>query len=98
MQFHDWVTLSDTQRIEAQRKWEPYKEGYWHALVAAAAAQLRTEIGQMPHVLEINHGTYHGGTLIIGVVNELSYPAKLALPSYYLGIPLLQFSSGSVPN
>jgi hypothetical protein len=87
-----------SERIDAQKKWEPYIEGYWHDLVAAAAERLRAEIGQMPHVRDINHGTYHGGTLIIGVASDLSYPGKLDLPSHYLGIPLLQFCAGSIEN
>ena len=96
MLFTDWLILSDSERAEVQEQWEPYKDGYWHDLVAAAAERLRTEIGQLPHVKDINHGTYHGGTLIIGVVNDLAYPERLNLPSYHLGFPLLQFNSASV--
>lgn len=94
MGIQEWLALSNSERLERQKEWSVYEGGYWHDLVAEAAARLRSEIGQLPHVREINHGVYHGGTLILGVVTDLVYPEKLELPSYYLGFPVLQFCGG----
>lgn len=91
MNFEEWLALSDSERLASQAEWQPYVDGYWHELVAEAANRLRTDIGYLPHVLDINFGVYHGGTLILGVVTDLKYPQVLELPSSYLGFPLMQF-------
>jgi hypothetical protein len=47
MIFNEWLMLSDSERMDAQKNWETYKQGYWHDLAVAAAEQLRTGIGQL---------------------------------------------------
>jgi hypothetical protein len=92
MQFQEWLLLSDSARGECQKIWNTYGEGYWHRLLEEAANRFREEFAWTLHVLEINHGIYHGGTLIIGVVTDLPYPQRLELPVYYVGFPVMQFS------
>jgi hypothetical protein len=94
MDFPAWLALSDSERLKLQQTWNAYGDGYWHELASEAAARLRSEIGALPHVRDINFGVYHGGTLIFGVVTDLIHPEKLDLPSYYLGFPVLQFCGG----
>ena len=98
MTLREWLDLTDSERAACQKEWSPYEDGYWHDLATEAAAKLRTEIAHNAHVRDVTSGVYHGGTLIIGVVNDLAYPGKLDLPSYYLGFPLLQFCGGNEPT
>jgi hypothetical protein len=92
VQFQEWLALSDSARVECQKIWNTYGEGYWHELLEEAANRFRSEFGRTPHVLETNHGVYHGGTLIIGVVTDLPYPKRVEIPAYYVGFPVMQFS------
>ena len=93
MRFEEWLALSDSARLEAQKDWLPYQQGYWTDLLSQAATRFREETAGLPHLVDVNYGTYHGGTLIIGVVTDLPLSERLDLPAYYLGFPLLQFHS-----
>jgi hypothetical protein len=95
MHFEEWVALSDSARVEIQKDWNPYAEGYWTDLLAQAAARFRGEFGHLPHLVDVAHGVYHGGTLIIGVVTDLPLAQRLDLPSSYLGFRLMQFWKGT---
>lgn len=98
MLFQEWLALSDSERLERQKEWRPYEDGYWQKLLAEAAARFRTEFGTLPHVVDFNYGVYHGGTLILGVVTDLPLSQRVAIPSYYLGFPVLQFHKGLAPS
>jgi hypothetical protein len=98
MTFDHWLALSNAERLKLQESWSPYEDGYWHKLAEEAAARLRAEIGNLPHVRDIHFGTYHGGTLILGITTDLPVPERLELPSYYLGFPVLQFCGGGRPK
>ena len=91
MTYEDWLGLSDAERASQQSQWNTYGDGYWHELVREATVRFRAQFGDTPHVVNINHGIYHGGLLIIAVNTELSYPQKAPLPETYAGFPVLQF-------
>ena len=95
MDFDDWFSLSDTERIEAQTRWNVYADGYWHSLAAEAANRFRAEFSSRPHIRSVTHGVYHGGELIIGVTTDLPYPKTITLPESYLGFRVMQFSGGT---
>jgi hypothetical protein len=94
MTFEEWLALSDDERNRLQTKWNPYGDGYWHALLAQAQEKFRQEFGRAPHVVGIHGGIYHGGTLIIGVTLDLPYPIRSEdIPSRYLGFRVMQFGN-----
>jgi len=95
MDFDHWFSLSDTERIEAQTRWNVYADGYWHSLAAEAASRFRAEFSFRPHIRSVTHGVYHGSELIIGVTTDLPYPKMIRLPESYLGFRVMQFSGGT---
>jgi hypothetical protein len=98
MTIDQWLALSSAERSKLQESWNPYGDGYWHKLAEEAASLLRAEVGHLPHVRDITFGTYHGGTLILGIATDLHFPERLELPSYFLGFPVLQFCGGGRPE
>jgi hypothetical protein len=91
MNYDDWSRLSDSEKAAVQAGWNAYAPGYWHELAQEAAERFRAEFGQTPHVVNVGHGLYHGGQLIIGVWTDLTYPHKAALPEQYAGFAVRQF-------
>src|SRR5262249_697027 len=64
--------FSDTERSEAQTRWNVYADGYWHSLAAEPASRFRAEFSSRPHIRSLTHGLYHGGELIIGACGMAS--------------------------
>ena len=91
MTIDEWTNLSEQEREKLQEQWNPYGEGYWHQLVKDAAQRFRDEYGSQENVKSVDSGTYHGGTLIIGVSTGLTHPEKANIPDKYLGFPIMQF-------
>ena len=91
MTFDQWVALSEVERNATTRGWNVYADGYWHALADKAEVAFREAYGLLPHIVAINHGVYHGGTLIIGVTTDLPAGSKVEVPDQYLGFQVMQF-------
>ena len=90
--FEEWLSLSEDEQDCLQRKWNPYKEGYWHGLRAQAEAKFRKAFEDTSHVVEVHGGLYHGGTLIIGVTLDLpSGTLPKGIPSRYAGFHVQHF-------
>jgi hypothetical protein len=89
--YDDWSRLSESEQATVQAGWSAYGPGYWHELVREAAERFRAELGRTPHVVDVSHGLYHGGLLIIAVRTDLTYPDKAPLPERYAGFAVYQF-------
>src|SRR5262249_42045522 len=50
--------FSDTERSEAQTRWNVYADGYWHSLAAEPASRFRAEFSSRPHIRSVTHGLY----------------------------------------
>jgi hypothetical protein len=97
MTFAEWKALDDKGRVAASQTWDGYSDGYWHAVAAAAAAELRAELRSAPWVLDVHSGTHHGGAVVIGVVTSMEPGEQPPLPAYYLGIPVIPTLYGKRP-
>ena len=92
--FEKWLSLSKEEQDQIQATWNPYADGNWGKLLEQAREKFRLEFGGAPHVVDVVGGTYHEGTLIIGVTLDLPCGERSAgIPSRYEGFHVQQFWS-----
>ena len=92
MSFDEWIALPNEEQDRIQREWNPYAGGYWNELLAKAEERFRQEFGKLPDVLDVTKGTYHGGTLIIGVTLGLPLGRRdKQIPERFAGFHVQQF-------
>ena len=88
------AVFSEEEQKRIQATWNPYADGYWAKLLKQAEEKFRLEFESKSHVVGVTSGTYHGGTLIIGVTLDLSCGERSKeIPSKYAGFHLQQFWS-----
>jgi hypothetical protein len=98
MTLAEWKALDDEGRAAAALTWNGYADGYWHALAASLAAELRDSLGAPSWVLDVQAGTHHGGSVVITVVTSFSPGEALPpLPSYYWAVPVIPTLYGKKP-
>jgi hypothetical protein len=92
--FEKWVSFSKEEQERIQATWNPYADGCWGNLLKQAEEKFWLEFGGAPHVADETSGTYHGGTLIIGVTLNLPCGERSKeIPSKYAGFHVQQFWS-----
>ena len=93
MTFAKWLSLSDAEREEEKRTWQPFDPGYWHSLAVEAAARFTAEFGSKPHLVKVFKSLYRARELIVAVQTDLAPGKKMKLPETYLGFTVLQFAN-----
>jgi len=92
--FEKWLSLSEAEQDRIQATWNPYADGYWQNLLTQATEKFRQEFSGSPVVVGVTCGTYHGGTLIIGVTLNLPLGERAKeIPSKYVGFHVQHFWS-----
>jgi hypothetical protein len=92
--FEKWLSFSKEEQDRIQATWNSYADGYWGKLLKQAEGKFRLEFGSAPPIVGVTSGTYHGGTLIIGVTLDLPCGERSKeIPSKYAGFHVQQFWS-----
>lgn len=86
--YKKWIVMSDAQREETMRKWNPY-EGDGSEIVKLVEKKFKEEHGKDSRILNISAGLYHGGMYIIGVTIKKS--VEVNIPLKFLGFTVMKF-------
>ncbi|HEY3931579.1 MAG TPA: hypothetical protein VGM58_04335 [Verrucomicrobiae bacterium] len=92
--FEKWQSLSEEEQRKIEATWNPYANGYWQNLLTQATEKFKQEFSKASQIVDVTCGTYHGGTLIIGVTLNLPLGERLKeIPSRFAGFHVQQFWS-----
>jgi hypothetical protein len=85
--YEDWLSMSDEERNQIIRSWNPY-EGEGREIVEKAFERFKESFGKPKGVLDLHCGLYHGGMLIIGVT--VSKGSRVRVPKSFEGFPVIK--------
>jgi hypothetical protein len=86
-EYENWLSMSDEERNQIIRSWNPY-EGDGHEILEKAFERFKESFGKPKGVLHLHCGLYHGGMFIIGVT--VSKGSRVQVPKSFEGFPVIK--------